>query len=145
MNKGSYILFIEIPQDFRASYAKREYCFRHGIYAYVGSAMKNLKQRVNRHLMYKDGYYRKHWHIDTLLEEGKVIASFVIPDSRRREEEISRLLSRMLPSIPGFGATDCQYVDSNLFFLNNSLDDYFSVVRKVLDDYSKVERKDNFA
>jgi len=108
MNKGSYLLFIEIPEDIVVTISGKEYPIQNGLYTYVGSAMKNLKQRINRHISFQEGGYKKHWHVDQLLEKGKV-------------------------TVPGFGATDCKRVDSNLFYLSNHLDDYFSIIRKVLE------------
>ncbi len=133
MNKGSYLLFIEIPNTLDIKISGKQLTIEHGLYTYVGSAMRNLRQRVNRHLSYHNGDYKKHWHIDNLLEEGKVISTLVLPNENRREEELSMFLSDFYPKVPGFGATDCPRVDSNLYFLSNNLEDYFIIVRKVLE------------
>ena len=133
MNKGSYLLFIEIPEDIEITVSGNRCHIQNGLYTYVGSAMKNLRQRINRHISFQDGGYKKHWHIDQLLEKGKVISTLALPSENRTEEEISMFLSTFYQTIYGFGATDCKRVDSNLFFLSNHLADYFSIIRKVLE------------
>lgn len=133
MNKGSYLLFIDLPEDIVVTISG-QYChIQNGLYTYVGSAMKNLKQRINRHLSFHEGHYKKHWHIDQLLEKGKVVSTLALPSNDRTEEEISMYLSTFYQTISGFGATDCKQVDSNLFYLSNHLEDYFSIIRKVLE------------
>ena len=141
MNKGSYLLFIEIPEDIIVTISGKECHIQNGLYTYVGSAMKNLKQRINRHLSYHEGSYKKHWHIDQLLEKGKVISTMALPSEERTEEELSLFLSNFYQTISGFGATDCKQVDSNLFFLSHHLEDYFSIIRKVLDNHCNRKMK----
>jgi Uri superfamily endonuclease len=133
MNTGSYLLFVELPVDLEVRLSGKDTHIKKGIYVYVGSAMKNLKQRVNRHISYQTGEYKKHWHIDYLLEQGKVISSVVIPSAEKNEEIISSFISNYFESVPGFGATDCKHVDSNLYFLKNNLKDYFMITKKVLE------------
>lgn len=133
MNKGSYLLFIELPEDIVVTISGKKCNIQNGLYTYVGSAMKNLRQRINRHLSFHDGIYKKHWHVDQLLEKGKVISTLALPSIDRTEEELSLFLSNFYQTISGFGATDCKKVDSNLFYLSNHLEDYFSIIRKVLE------------
>jgi len=133
MNKGSYLLFIELPEDIVVTIAGKTCNIQNGLYTYIGSAMKNLKQRINRHLSFHEGNYKKHWHVDQLLEKGKVISTLALPSIDRTEEELSMFLSSFYQTISGFGATDCKNVDSNLFYLSNHLEDYFSIIRKVLE------------
>ena len=133
MNTGSYLIFIEMHDDVEVTVSGKDVNVKNGIYVYVGSAMKNLKQRVNRHISYKTGDYKKHWHIDYLLEKGKVIASLVIPSKEKNEEIISTFISDYFKAVPGFGATDCKTVNSNLYYLENNLEDYFMITKKVLE------------
>ena len=132
MNKGSYLLLIELSEKEELQYGRRKLSFNKGYYIYVGSAMANLKQRVDRHLSFKEKGYKKHWHIDNLLERGKIIATMVLPNSERKEEELSLLISGKAKKIPGFGATDCRRTDTNLFYLK-SLDEYYNIARKALE------------
>lgn len=44
--------------------------FPHGFYCYVGSGLKNLSQRIDRHLA-KDKRFR--WHIDWFLKHAKIL------------------------------------------------------------------------
>jgi len=133
MNKGSYLLFIDLPEDIVVQISGRNCHIKNGLYSYVGSAMKNLHQRINRHMFFHEGNYKKHWHVDHLLEKGKVISTLAIPGKNKTEEELSMYLSTFYQTISGFGATDCKKVDSNLFYLSNHLEDYFSIIRKVLE------------
>ena len=133
MNKGSYLLFIELSQDIVVTIAGKKCHIKNGLYSYVGSAMKNLRQRINRHISYHEGNYKKHWHVDHLLEKGRVISTLALPNEKKMEEELSLYLASLYKTIPGFGATDCKSVNSNLFFLSNNLEDYFCIIRKVLE------------
>jgi len=141
MNTGSYLLFVELPMDIEMTISGRPKEIKKGIYVYVGSAMKNLKQRINRHVSYQSGEYKKHWHIDNLLEKGKVISTLAIPSADRNEEIISSFISNYLEAVPGFGASDCKNVDSNLYFLKNNLADYFMITKKVLELNCHKEQK----
>lgn len=133
MNKGSYLLFIELSEDIIIKLSGHNCHIKNGLYSYVGSAMKNLKQRINRHISYYEGNYKKHWHVDYLLEKGKVISTLALPNEKKMEEELSMYLATLFQTIPGFGATDCKKVNSNLFYLSNNLEDYFCIIRKVLE------------
>ncbi|WP_129409555.1 GIY-YIG nuclease family protein [Marinitoga lauensis] len=131
MNKGSYILLIEIEKSVNLSISKKKSNIEKGLYAYCGSAMKNLIQRVNRHMNFKNGKYKKHWHIDNLLEIGNIKQIFLFPSANRMEEEISVLLSKYFKSIKGFGATDLK-VESNLFFIDDITK--FGKILKIIND-----------
>lgn len=99
------------------------------LYAYVGSAMKNLSQRVGRHLSYKEKEYKKHWHIDNILQNPKneIIFVSLIPSFKRLEEDISIELSKKFRYIKYFGASDLK-VESNLFIINN-IDLFFDTIK----------------
>jgi Uri superfamily endonuclease len=119
MNKGTYILFINIEKNFSFNTAKRSFTLKKGIYVYVGSAMKNLYQRVGRHISYKEGKYKKHWHIDNILENGEVIRVFLIPDGVYREIEISKLFDSEFSAVKGFGASDIKELESSLYYIED--------------------------
>ncbi len=130
MNSGSYLLLIQLPKGKQISYGPYQRYFRPGYFVYLGSAMRNLRQRVHRHQDFSDGMHRNHWHIDSLLEHGSVIASFVLPSAQRHEESLSQRLSKSFRVVPGFGASDLG-VDSNLFELRH-LEDFYALARKTL-------------
>ena len=119
MNKGTYILFINIEKDISFKTAKRSFNLKSGTYTYIGSAMKNLYQRVGRHISYKEGNYKKHWHIDNLLENGEIIRVFLIPDGKYREIEISKLFNSKFYAVKGFGASDIKELESNLYYIED--------------------------
>jgi Uri superfamily endonuclease len=86
--------------------------FRRGSYGYVGSALRGMRSRLDRHL--KD-VKRLHWHIDYLLRYADIEA--IAYGQCRRDEEcgLANQLSSVFQSIPGFGSTDCR-CPSHLFF-----------------------------
>jgi len=111
--KGSYILLIELKDDREILVGKfgKQY-FKKGFYLYVGSSLNSLEKRINRHLRKKK---KLHWHIDYLLQYASIVDVFYINDTHRRECSIAETLSKNLPSILGFGCTDCK-CKSHLFY-----------------------------
>jgi Uri superfamily endonuclease len=86
--------------------------FRRGSYGYVGSALRGMRSRLDRHLK---NAKRLHWHIDYLLRYADIEA--IVYGQYRRDEEcgLANQLSSVFQSIPGFGSTDCR-CSSHLFF-----------------------------
>jgi|GEM_PF-366636 Uri superfamily endonuclease len=86
--------------------------FRRGYYGYVGSAIRGMRSRLDRHLK---GVKRLHWHIDYLLRYADIDA--IIYGQCRRDEEcaLANQLSSIFQSVPSFGSTDCR-CSSHLFF-----------------------------
>lgn len=110
---GAYVLLITVPEEICAEIgALGEIVFSAGAYAYVGSAMNGLQQRIRRHLRDEK---RKHWHIDYLLQDAAVTDVVTAPSERRIECELARKLSHLAASVPGFGSSDCQCA-SHLFY-----------------------------
>ncbi|HPE68545.1 MAG TPA: GIY-YIG nuclease family protein [Thermotogota bacterium] len=132
INAGSYLLLIELTENHTIQFGKHRRLFGKGYYVYVGSAMRNLRQRISRHWMYGEGEYHKHWHVDSILDSGEVLASVAFPSDVRREEELSLMVSRFGRAIPNFGASDCKRTRSNLYSLVD-LRDFYSIVRKALE------------
>ncbi len=132
MNKGSYFLLIELKEGNVIDYGKNSEYFRKGFYIYIGSAMKNLRQRVDRHICYKNSGFKKHWHIDSLLERGEIVTTMVIPSDIRHEEDFSIMISKICIPVKNFGATDCKSVNTNLYHVKN-LDEFFEIARKALE------------
>lgn len=117
MNSGAYQLIIEVkePVDFVIkSLGNIE--LEPGLYIYTGSALKNLKQRLDRH-------YRKekkiHWHIDYLLaqENVEIIEHHSFESDSKIEcnlnQKILNLENSWVP-IEKFGSTDCNRCPSHL-------------------------------
>lgn len=86
--------------------------FPQGFYAYCGSAMGGLAARINRHLRRKK---RIQWHVDYLLEEGKVCRVLFAMTNKRLECQLAEGLGHTFKNYPGFGSSDC-HCPSHLFF-----------------------------
>jgi Uri superfamily endonuclease len=105
--KGVYVLIIKVNKDIRVNVGTRgKLAFKRGLYAYVGSAQKDLEQRVKRHLRKKK---RKFWHVDYLLDDNatKVVKVFHIQADKTQECVIARAIGERGEPITGFGSSDC--------------------------------------
>jgi Uri superfamily endonuclease len=117
MNSGAYQIFFRLNKEATVRIGNLgEFTFQSGDYVYTGSAMKNLRQRVARHLKHDK---KLHWHIDYLLAEPEVEIQSVrfIYSNKKEECEINRgMLSLPGTSIPvnGFGSSDCRNCPSHL-------------------------------
>jgi len=103
---GSYIVALRLPRDRKIAVgALGAVKFRKGFYLYVGSAMKDLTQRIARHQRLTK---RMHWHIDYLREHADYIAGIPIRTSADIECEVAGALSGIAEwQVPGFGCSDC--------------------------------------
>src|SRR3990172_39420 len=92
-NSGIYFLHLSLQEEQRLMVGKlRRASFPKGFYVYVGSAQKNLSQRLARHLR-NAGHHKTetthiaggattkspggatpHWHIDYLLPHAKILS-----------------------------------------------------------------------
>lgn len=126
-DRGVYLLVVHLEKGKRICYGKgKENYFKEGFYVYVGSAMKNLQSRINRHHRKRKKYF---WHIDYLLDKGKLLNSIPI----RIKDDIECKLASAIREISefgviGFGSTDCK-CPSHLF--------YFSVDPHSLQQFQK--------
>ena len=106
--KGIYVLIIAIDNDISVDTgALGTLKFEKGLYAYVGSAQKNLEERVKRHLKTEK---TKFWHIDYLLDNprAKVLKIFYKRARRPEECKIAKQLAKKGFPIRGFGSSDCK-------------------------------------
>ncbi|MBE3136697.1 MAG: GIY-YIG nuclease family protein [Thermoplasmata archaeon] len=111
--KGAYLLIITLPKDASVMVGKQGLLhFKKGCYAYVGSALNGLEQRIQRHLRTNK---KTHWHIDYLLPFTEIVEILYKENNRREECRIAQFLERNFGSIPGFGCSDCSCT-SHLFF-----------------------------
>ncbi len=78
-----------------------------GIYVYCGSARRNLRARVARHLRRRK---RKHWHIDYLLarREAKVVDVAAWGDRTECDLAAQAIRDGGQVVTPGFGSSDCR-------------------------------------
>ena len=101
--------------------------FKPGYYAYIGSAFGGLEKRVNRHLREEK---KIHWHIDHLLIHARAVDVVAAPSEERKECDVSNELAKGLPSIKGFGSSDCK-CESHLFYSPDSNE----LLRRVLSGF----------
>jgi Uri superfamily endonuclease len=110
-----YFLFIRLEEDTPIEVGKKgTILFRRGFYCYVGRAKRNVVARLRRHLRQKK---RKHWHIDFLLQKGKI--TWVVLLESDAECFLADFLRRhplVEDAVFGFGSSDCR-CPSHLFFL----------------------------
>ena len=112
-NRGSYMLILSLAQERRIQTGGLgDVLFRKGYYIYVGSAKKNLSQRVNRHLRKRKSFF---WHIDYLRNQADSCLALPIRSQADLEHDIAHGLAQITSwQIPGFGASDCSCT-SHLF------------------------------
>jgi Uri superfamily endonuclease len=116
--KGTYVLIIESCADVDLAVGKMgSIAFKEGYYAYVGSALSGLEQRLRRHLREPGANKKLHWHIDYLLAHPAVeVRAVVTAETEERLEcKIAANLRQQLFAVPHFGSTDCSCF-SHLFF-----------------------------
>lgn len=111
IDKGLYILLIEARGEIKVG--KLGKFWFNGRYLYVGSARgPGGFKRVERHLAIASAPGKRErprrWHIDYLLEAGKLLQVWLLPDPGLTEcELVQRLIARgARPAVPGFGASD---------------------------------------
>ena len=124
-NKGIYILELFANKNFQISAKKFiGVTFPKGYYYYIGSAQKNLKSRIDRHLR-KEKII--HWHIDHLTTHNsiKVINSFIIPEAEKTlEAEIANNFEKYFNAkiiVEGFGNSDAKETKTHLFYKSESI------------------------
>lgn len=107
--RGTYVLILRVLADCTVLVGKLgRRRFQAGYYAYVGSALGGLRQRLSRHLRADKCL---HWHIDYLLGQAEIEEIWIHRGDQRLECEWAQLLHRMTdlrPAMPRFGASDCR-------------------------------------
>jgi Uri superfamily endonuclease len=112
-NSGAYILLLETSANVLVRIGSLgEVKIPKGQFLYVGSARKNLMQRIARHRRLAEQKAGKlHWHIDHLLLHPEIKLLAIISFPGGEECRISHqifLQKGVTAPIPGFGATDCR-------------------------------------
>ena len=111
--KGSYILIIYLDRDMSIRVgALGEIDLKAGYYAYTGSALNSLENRINRHLKKDKNIF---WHIDYLLRFGEVIRVWIVVSDQRKECVTASNYHSSASPIERFGSSDCKCV-SHLFY-----------------------------
>ena len=104
---GSYLLVLRLERERLVKIGRLgEVMFQGGYYIYVGSAMRNLRARIERH---RRKGKKLHWHIDYLTQVADGLDSIPIRSSQRQECEIAQAISSIMKIGPsGFGSSDCR-------------------------------------
>ena len=119
-NFGIYLLQIIAPVQFRIGIKRfADVEFPKGCYYYAGSAQKNLRQRLERHLR-KDK--KIHWHIDHLTTHPELTISAVYIFNEKGKEFESTLVDELVRSnfanysVDGFGNSDTKESRTHLLY-----------------------------
>jgi sugar fermentation stimulation protein A len=112
-DRGSYIIVLKLNRDRKLTIGGLGAVkFRKGYYLYVGSAKKDLSQRIARHQRLTK---KKHWHIDFLREHAEFVAAIPIRSSADLECAIAGALGTIADwLVPAFGSSDCS-CETHLF------------------------------
>ena len=119
-NSGIYILELLAKKNFRLTHNKfNNPTLPKGYYYYIGSAQKNLTQRIDRHIRKKKKIY---WHIDYITTLNNIIVKnvFILNDFEKKYEckVVDTLITKTKLStiINGFGNSDCKLCESHLLY-----------------------------
>ncbi|MGK9367713.1 GIY-YIG nuclease family protein [Melioribacter sp. Ez-97] len=123
-DSGIYLLEIVVPDDFYTEIKKYEgRKFPKGFYYYAGSAQKNMRKRLERHLKKNKNIY---WHIDYLTSRFNIGKIFYFNNCGKEFEcdLVADLIEKfgLIPAAPGFGNSDCNRCDSHLLYSEAPLD-----------------------
>ena len=112
-DRGSYLMLYRLPRKRLMEIGGLgKVAFRPGYYVYVGSAMKRLSKRVERHRRIKK---KLHWHIDYFSSLAQFQAALPVRSEDDLECELASAISGISEwPVPGFGCSDCS-CPSHLF------------------------------
>ncbi|MDR2028850.1 MAG: DNA/RNA nuclease SfsA [Treponema sp.] len=114
-DSGNYLILLELPEERDIPIgALGTVHFSPGWYVYAGSARKNLRKRISRHL--RKVRKQKHWHLDYLSPAARVLKGFPVMSYRNLECALAGALKAIGgEAIPGFGSSDCR-CGSHLYY-----------------------------
>jgi sugar fermentation stimulation protein A len=112
-DRGSYLILYHLPRKKRIEIGGLgKVTFKQGYYMYVGSAMKSLTKRVERHRRVRK---KPHWHVDYFSGLAEVQAALPVRSADDLECRLASAMSSISEwSVPGFGCSDCS-CPSHLF------------------------------
>lgn len=117
-DRGAYMVLLELEEDkIIETGALGPVSYSRGFYIYVGSALKNLQARLNRHLRKRKKF---HWHLDYLRDSAVNVKGLPLRSSEDLECELASSIKKISAgSKKGFGSSDCS-CDSHLFFFTEN-------------------------
>lgn len=147
-NAGDYMIVLQMEEDSTITVGSLgDIRFPKGYYVYVGSARKNLDQRIAHHKALRK---RRHWHMDYLRNACRFTGAIPIRTKEDLEHKLAETLSGITDwTIPGFGCTDCS-CKSHLFGFHQNpmhlpafvkIEENFEINR--LDRYFGIEKMGN--
>lgn len=147
-NAGDYMIVLQMEEDSTITVGSLgDIRFPKGYYVYVGSARKNLDQRIAHHKALRK---RRHWHMDYLRNACRFTGAIPIRTKEDLEHKLAETLSGIADwTIPGFGCTDCS-CKSHLFGFHQNpmhlpafvkIEENFEINR--LDRYFGIEKMGN--
>lgn len=108
MDSGLYVLLLHLTSSQRISIgALGEHHFKRGWYLYTGSARRNLRRRVARHLSSEKAL---RWHIDYLTTATVPVGALLVFDEELHECELNQMVGaefQLMTPMSRFGASDC--------------------------------------
>ncbi len=108
-NSGVYVLWLHLSQRATITVGRLGiFTFPPGVYAYAGSAQRNLQQRIARHRRLEKTL---HWHVDYFRAEAGFLGVSVFPEAPKAGEcscaaQLLRFPGAAIPA-PGLGSSDC--------------------------------------
>jgi len=118
-NSGIYMISIQMEECTLSVGALGNRTFRKGWYIYTGSAMKNLKSRVSRHLGKRKN---KRWHVDYLTAAALKTKDFPIYTEKDLECSLAADVEKISDDrVDGFGCSDCSCPSHLFYFKDNPL------------------------
>jgi sugar fermentation stimulation protein A len=134
-DRGSYLLLLVLDDETTIDAGRlKRLQLQAGYYVYVGSAMKSLSKRIERHRRLEK---KEHWHIDELRKHAAVLADFPIRSSWRLECPLSHAIESIAAGhVDDFGSSDCQCRSHLYRFRENplSMEKFIEVI-----DYFRID------
>ncbi len=119
-NSGTYALVLRLSEAKVITVGRLGTIrFPTGNYVYVGSALRNLAGRIQRHFSLVKKY---HWHIDYFRAAAEIIGVCLIRQSIRYECGLAKEIAKIADDqIPHFGSSDCRCQTHLFYFRENPL------------------------
>jgi Uri superfamily endonuclease len=107
--RGSYLLVIDLSQPGTLALGRLGTpTLPAGRYVYCGSALGGLRARIARHQRVEK---RRHWHVDYLLDQGRLAEVWVARSPARLECLLAKHLigyAEGSHAVRSFGSSDCR-------------------------------------